>query len=222
MGTRLIGRVKLGREVIVSPSAIIYDNTRIGDGTYIGPNSILAYPPRGSLSLAARMGEHMRNEAPTSVGKEVTIRSNCVLYSGSTIGDGVEFGHNVMVRENVRVGDRTLIGTNTVIDGNCEVGKRVSIQTGAYLSYNTIIKDDVFLGPHCTLINDKYMGHKPVVLKGPVIEAGASVGCNATVFPEVIVGEKAMIGAGSVVTEDVPPYTIVTGVPARKIGTVPK
>jgi acetyltransferase-like isoleucine patch superfamily enzyme len=127
-----------------------------------------------------------------------------------------------MIRENVIVGNRTKIGTNTVVDGKSTIGSDVSIQTGVYVCTYSTVEDGVFLGPCCVLTNDKYVSQKKTKLIGPTVKRGASVGANALLFPGITVGEEAVIGAQAMVNEDVPPRTIYAGVPARKIGAVPK
>ena len=162
------------------------------------------------------------NKRLVEIGDNVVLRSGCVVYEDVKIGCDVEFGHHVLVREGTEIGDGSKIGTNTVIDGFSRVGRRVSIQSNVYIPLNTVIEDHVFLGPNVVLTNDKYLMRTDYELRGPVIRRGASVGANATILPGVEVGVEAMVGAGSVVIRDVPPKTIVAGVPARKIGEVPK
>ncbi len=220
----LYGPVILDKSVWLEPNVTIFGPVEIGKGTYVGPNCVLGFPDRTEFTeMLKKRNRATRSETgkPTKVGEEVNLRSNCVLYSGTTVGDRTQFGHNAMVRENVAIGERSLVGTNTVIDGNCTIGRNVSIQTGVYISTYTTIEDSVFLGPCCTLINDKYVTQTPYKLKGPTIRKGASIGANATVFPGVEVGEGAVVGAGAVVTKDVPSKVIVTGVPATRLKDVP-
>jgi len=157
----------------------------------------------------------------TRIGEEVHLRSNCVIYSDTVVGNRVRFGHNAMVREKVVIGDGSLVGTGSVIDGHCSIGCSVSIQTGVYISTFSVVEDAVFLGPHCALINDKYVAQRQFELKGPKIARGASIGANAVVFPGVTVGEGAVVGAGAVVTKDVPSRVVVVGVPAKRLKNVP-
>jgi acetyltransferase-like isoleucine patch superfamily enzyme len=108
-----------------------------------------------------------------------------------------------------------------VIDGDSVIGKDVSMQTGVYVPTNSVIEDHVFLGPYCVLTNDLYMSRKPYELKGPIIREYASIGANATIFPDVEIGEGAAVGAGAVVRKDVPPRAVFVGVPAKKLKDVP-
>ncbi len=108
-----------------------------------------------------------------------------------------------------------LIGTNSVIDGGTTIGDHVSIQSNVYIPTNTIIEDNVFLGPCASLANDKYPIRVKYDLKGPVLRKGASVGANATLLPGIEIGEGAMVAAGAVVTKDVPAWKLAIGSPAR-------
>jgi acetyltransferase-like isoleucine patch superfamily enzyme len=126
-----------------------------------------------------------------------------------------------MLREETEIGKNSLIGTGTIIDGNVKIGDRVSIQSSVYIPTYTTIEDDVFLGPRCTLTNDKYVMRKEYDLMGPIIEAGSSIGANATILPGIRIGKGAIVGAGAVVTKDVPSRKIVTGVPAKIFKEVP-
>jgi acetyltransferase-like isoleucine patch superfamily enzyme len=221
----LYGPVTLGDGVWLEPNVTVFGPVEIGKGTYVGPSCVLGFPDRGEFTemLKSRSREVRTGIGKvTRVGEDVQLRSNCVLYSGTTVGDRVRFGHNAMVRESVVIGDGSLVGTNAVIDGNCTLGRHVSVQTGVYVSTYTTIEDYVFLGPCCTLINDKYVTQAPYELKGPTVRKGASIGANAVIFPGVEVGEGAVVGAGAVVTKDVPSKVIVAGVPAARLKDVPK
>ncbi len=216
----VVGNVEMGEGVFVDAYAILLGPVSIGRGTYVGPNTVIGFPTSRSMKEILEKGE-TSEKAPTKIGEGCVIRSNCVIYEGSEIGNFVRMGHNVMIRENVRIGDGTLVGTNSVIDGHCKIGKAVSIQTGVYICTYSEVGNYVFLGPNAVLLNDKYVAQKEYDLKGPTIEDEASIGANATIFPRVRIGMGAVVGAGAVVTKDVPPKKIVIGVPARIVKDVP-
>ena len=150
------------------------------------------------------------------IGDKPLIRSGTIIYSNVKIGDRLKTGHRVLVRENTDIGDDVLIGTNSVIDGHCKIGNNVSIQTDVYITINTTIEDHVFIGPRVVTTNDKYMYYGAKLI-GPTIKKGARIGANSTLLPGVVIGENAVVGAGSVVTRDVPAGAVVAGNPARTI-----
>jgi len=132
-------------------------------------------------------------------------------------GHRLKTGHNVVIREMTKIGDNVLIGTNTVIDGSVSIGSNVSIQSNVYIPTNTVIEDNVFLGPCSVLANDKYPIRVEYGLKGPRLRKGASVGANATILPDVEIGEGAMVAAGALVTKDVPAWKLAIGTPAKVV-----
>lgn len=220
---QIYGSVSLSEGLTIEPNVIIYGPAEIGSCSYVGPNSIIGFPSRATLKdQLLNVTNNSLEHEPVRIGSQTIIRSNCVLYSNVIIGDHVRFGHNVMIRENVSVGDYSVIGTNVVIDGSCKIGRRVSIQTGVYISTFSTVEDHVFLGPRSILINDRYAMQKACVLVGPIIQQGASIGANATIFPGITVGEGAVVGAGAVVIDDVAPKSIVVGIPAMKLKNVPQ
>jgi len=149
------------------------------------------------------------------IGDDARVRSGTKLYADVEIGDRFVTGHDALVREDTQIGDDVVLGTKSVLDGSVTVGSNASIQTGVYVPPATEICDSVFLGPNAVLTNDPYPLRQDVGLEGPTIEDDVSVGANATVLPNVTVGQGAFVAAGAVVTEDVPPRTLAVGVPAK-------
>ncbi|MGQ9583430.1 MAG: acyltransferase [Thermoplasmatota archaeon] len=198
----------------------IYGGSRIGEGSYIAESVVVGHPGKDELALL--LEGRMDGVAGAVVGRGCILRDFGVLYSRAELGDRVQTGHHWLVRELTTVGEGTLIGSGVVVEDRCAVGARVSLQTGVYVPTNSKIEDDAFLGPRACLTNDRYMGRGEVRLIGPRICRGARVGANATILPGVTVGRDALVAAGAVVTEDVPEYTMVAGVPARKMGAVPE
>ena len=154
-----------------------------------------------------------------TIGPHAIIRSFTVIYAGSRIGAHLETGHGAVIREENRIGDDFSIWNNSTVDYGCVIGSRVRVHTGVYIAQFTVIEDDVFLAPGVMIANDRH----PICrdcMRGPTIKRAARVGINATLLPEIVVGEAALVGAGAVVTRDVPARAVVVGNPARVIGTV--
>lgn len=148
------------------------------------------------------------------------------------IAPDVKLGQDVKIYDFVNlygceIGDETKIGTFVEIQKGAPVGKRVKVSTHAFICEGVTIEDEVFIGHGVMFINDKYP--RATTAEGAVqtetdwqvvptlVKRRASIGSNATVLCGVTIGESAIVGAGSVVTQDVPPYTIVAGNPARVI-----
>ena len=179
---------------------------QVGDGALVDEDVILGYPS-GRLKTAD----------PLVIGPHAKIRSGSILYQSVVIGRNFETGHHVLIREENRIGDFVSVWANTVIDYGCVLGNRVKIHAQGYVAQFTVIEDDVFIAPGTVFGNDKY----PVssVLEGPRVKRGARIGVHVTVLPGVVIGENALVGAGSVVTKDVPDGMVVAGNPARVVAT---
>ena len=150
------------------------------------------------------------------------------------IAEDVKSGKNVKIHHpelvniyGCEIGDDTTIGAFVEIKNDVRIGKRVKIQAHAFIPEGVIIEDEVFIGPHVCFTNDKYphattstgqlKEEKDWVITKTVVQKKASIGANATILCGVTIGEGAMVGAGSVVTHDVPKGIIVVGNPAKQI-----
>lgn len=183
-------------------------NVELGEPYELDQSAIVGYP-------ATRLQKTVR----LVLGRGARIRSGCVVYMGSTIGERLELGHNVVLREENLIGDDVSVWSNSIIDYGCTIGNRVKIHCNCYVAQYSVIEDDAFLAPGVTIANDLYPGVKESkeLMRGPRIGRGAQVGVNATLLPYVEVGDNAIVGAGSVVTKSVPAGAIVAGNPARVV-----
>jgi acetyltransferase-like isoleucine patch superfamily enzyme len=180
---------------------------RIGSGAIIDDGVVLGYrPSRG-------------RDYVLTIGPGAYIRGGTVIYGGSRIGCNLETGHNVVIREENDIGDNFRIWNNSVIDYGCSIGSNVKIHNKVYVAQFTVIEDDVFLAPGVTLANDIHPGcpNSLECMRGPYINKGAQVGINCTILPRVVIGEYSVIGAGSVVTRDIPAGVVAYGSPAQVI-----
>jgi len=127
-----------------------------------------------------------------------------------------------VILEGAKIGSNCNICSHVFIENDVVVGNNVTVKNGVQLWDGLRIKDDVFIGPNVTFTNDNFPRSKryPGEFKGTTIHKGASIGANATILPGLCIGRSAMVGAGSVVTKDVPPYAIVIGNPAHITGYV--
>jgi acetyltransferase-like isoleucine patch superfamily enzyme len=180
----------------------------LGHGSRVDPGALLGYPTGRRIP-----------DATLRIGPGAQIRTGTVIYAGSTIGAGLETGHNVVIREENVIRDDFNIWNNSTIDYGCDIGNGVKIHCNVYVAQFTTLEDDVFLAPGVTIANDPH----PVCglcMRGPTIKRGARIGVNVTLLPHITIGEGALIGAGSVVTQDVPAHTLAYGNPARPVRSV--
>ena len=121
-----------------------------------------------------------------------------------------------VIFENARIGENCNICAHTLIENDVVIGSNVTIKSGVFLWDGTRVEDDVFIGPNATFTNDVMPRSKiyPDIFSGITLKKGASIGANATILPGITIGCKAMVGAGAVVTKDVPDYAVVIGNPA--------
>jgi acetyltransferase-like isoleucine patch superfamily enzyme len=157
-----------------------------------------------------------------SLGSDARLRSGTVLYAGTSIGDRLQTGHHVIVREECVIGDDVAIWSNSVVDYGCRIGDNVKIHCNCYVAQFTEIQDNAFLAPGVTVANDLYPGRADSgqAMSGPWIGPGAQIGVNVTLLPYVRIGAGCLVGAGSVVTRDLPAGTVAYGNPAVVHGDV--
>lgn len=192
-----------------------YDNKSI-----ILRGSIIGFPTGNTIRnyFSKNADDTYRNDTVSvSIGNNALIRPNSFIYEDVEIGEWFECGHNVIIRERTKIGNNTRIGTNTVIEGDVEIGNNVNIQSCVYIPKHTYIGDNVFIAPCVVITNDKYPPHAIGGLIGATIEDCVSIGANSTILPGITIAEHSLVAAGSVVTRDVPPYSMAIGVPAKMV-----
>lgn len=134
------------------------------------------------------------------IGDDTRIWQFCVIFAGAKIGADCNICASVLIENDVVIGDN------------------VTIKSGVQLWDGVRIEDNVFIGPNATFTNDNFPRSKtPYEQLNTFIRGGATIGANATILPGVTIGENAMVGAGSVVTKDVPPNAVVIGNPAKQV-----
>lgn len=154
---------------------------------------------------------------------DTLIHPTAVIDEGCTIGEGTRIWHFSHVMQGARVGKSCNIGQNVVISPGAIVGDRVKIQNNVSVYTGVTVEDDAFLGPSCVftnVINPRSFISRKDEFRPTIVRRGASIGANATIVCGNEIGEYAMIGAGAVVTKDVPPYSLWVGNPARQAGWV--
>lgn len=147
----------------------------------------------------------------------VFIHPTAHVDPGAKIGEGSRVWVNVQVREGAEIGVGCILSKDVYVDADVRIGDRCKVQNSVSLYRGVTIGDDVFIGPNAAFTNDRVPRafNSSWTITPTHIENGASIGANATIVCGVKIGEFAMVAAGSVVTKDVPPFTLVMGNPAR-------
>ena len=152
-------------------------------------------------------------------------KQHCVIADDAEIGEGTRVGNFVLIRDKTIIGRECLIGSYVDIEGDVRVGDFVSLQSGCYLTRGVVVEDHVFCGPRTMTLNDKHMTYgRPgmtFVRQAPRILRAARISGGSILCPGVTISENAVVGAGSVVTRDVPDRMIVLGNPAEVVRAVP-
>jgi acetyltransferase-like isoleucine patch superfamily enzyme len=198
----------------VAPGTLLGEGVVVHDGAIVGKQPVLS--PRSTASR-----EPM---PPAELGDGCVIAQGATVFAGSKLGKRVLVGDGACVRERCVVGDDVVIGHGSLVENDTAIGPRVKIQAQAYVTAYTMIEEDVFIAPCVVTTNDNFMGRtekRHELRRGPTIRRGARIGGGAVLLPGIEVGEEAFVGAGAVVTRDVPARTVVVGNPARVLRDVP-
>lgn len=153
---------------------------------------------------------------------DVYIHPSAHVSPEAMIGRGSKIWINSQIREGAEIGENCIVSKDTYIDAGVKIGKNCKIQNGVSIYKGVEIKDDVFVGPNACFTNDKVPRafNAEWKITPTTIEKGASIGANATIVCGITIGEYAMVGAGSVVTKDVEPYSLVMGNPAKHVSYI--
>lgn len=154
---------------------------------------------------------------------EYQAHETAIIDEGCRIGAGTRIWHFSHIMPDCVIGERCNIGQNVVISPGVVLGNNVKIQNNVSVYTGVVCEDDVFLGPSCVftnVLNPRSAIPRKNQYRKTLVRRGATIGANATIVCDHTIGEYALIGAGAVVTKDVPPYALVVGNPSRQIGWV--
>jgi acetyltransferase-like isoleucine patch superfamily enzyme len=203
----------------VHPTAIVYDGTILGDDVRVLEHAVVGKQPTlGATSTAKR-----DPLPPARIGDGTVVSTGAIVFAGSTIGANCIVGDQSCIRERVELADNCVLGRGSLIENDTTVGEGTRIQAGAYITAYSTLEEDVFIAPCVVTTNDNFMGRteqRRALMKGPTIRRGARIGGGAILLPAVEIGEEAFVGAGAVVTKDVPARKLVVGSPARVLRDV--
>ncbi|MFN0155075.1 MAG: DapH/DapD/GlmU-related protein [Gaiella sp.] len=205
----------------IHPTAIVHPGTVLGEDV-----KVLEYAVVGKQPVLSPRSTAAREPLPPAViGAGTVVSTGAIVFAGTTVGARVILGDQSCVRERVTLGDDVVLGRGSLIENDTTVGAFTKIQAGAYVTAYSLLEEDVFIAPCVVTTNDNFMGRteeRRALMKGPTIRRGARIGGGAVLCPGVEIGEEAFVGAGAVVTRDVPPRVVVVGSPARVLRDVPE
>ena len=189
-----------------SASQTTLDNAVLGQGTIVEPGVVVGYRYHSDCG-AARIGAHG------------ILRQGTIIYGDVAIGDHFQTGHYALIRAKVRMGDYCCIFHRATVEGIVRMGDGVRIMAHVYIPSRTWFGDHIFVGPGVSFLNDRTPGRYATdnvpTPRGATIEDHVVIGGGATILPGVTIGAQSFVGAGALVNKDVPPRSLVVGVPGR-------
>ena len=211
--------VAIPDSVVLGGNVVVHAGTTLGEGVRVHDGAVIGKP----LSLGSRSTASREGPPPVVVGDAAIIGAGAVLVAGASVGEGAMVGDQAHVRERSVLGRLSVLGRGASMENDALVGAGARIQSGCYITAFCEVEDDVFMAPGVKTLNDPTAGRRAPgeKLRGPRLRRGCRIGGGAVLLPGVVVGEEAFVGAGAVVTRDVPERTLVMGVPARAVGPAP-
>ena len=211
----------MAAEPEIHPTAIVYPGTKLGDGVKVLEHAVVGKQP----ALSPRSTAKREELPPAELGDGTIVSTGAVVFAGTTIGARGIVGDQACIRERVTIADDVVVGRGSLVENDTTIGALTRIQADAYITAYSTLEDNVFIAPCVVTTNDNFMGRterRYELMRGPTIHRGARVGGGAILCPGVEIGEEAFVGAGAVVTKDVPARKIVVGNPARVLRDVPE
>jgi len=203
----------------IHSTAIVYPGTVLGEGV-----KVLEYAVVGKQPVLSPRSTAKRDPLPPAeLGAGTIVSTGAVVFAGTKVGERVIIGDQSCVRERVTIGDDVVLGRGSLVENDTTIGALTKIQADAYITAYSTLEENVFIAPCVMTTNDNFMGRterRHELIAGPTIRRGARVGGGAILCPGVEIGEEAFVGAGAVVTKDVPPRMLVVGNPAKVLREV--
>lgn len=207
--------IVLGADCVVGANAVLHGGVHLGEGVLIEDNVIVGQPERGYASRRHYPGAG----TATRIGDGAVVRAGAIVYAGVQIGQLTTIGHHTLLRSNVSIGEDSQLAHGLTVERGARIGNGVRISPLCHLTHNSYVGDHVLLGAGVHTTDAKQMlwrdPDREEELRPPRFCDHCKVGAGSTLLPGVVIGAQATVGAGSVVTRDVPPGAVAYGVPAR-------
>jgi acetyltransferase-like isoleucine patch superfamily enzyme len=203
----------------IHETAVVYPGTVLGEGVKVLEHAVVGKQP----TLSPRSTAKRDPLPPSEIGDGTIVSTGAVVFAGSKIGERVILCDQSCIRERVTIGDDVVVGRGSLIENDTTIGALTKIQADAYITAYSTLEDNVFIAPRVVTTNDNFMGRteqRHDLIAGPTIRRGARIGGGAVLCPGIEIGEEAFVGAGAVVTRDVPARMLVVGNPARVLREV--
>jgi len=214
-GVQLGAGCRVGHHVVIHADTVVGQNVRIDDHANLGK-----HPMRAANSATTK-----EQELPgLTLGDGCIVGTGVVLYRGAAIDGKVLMADLCTVRENVTIGRGTIVGRGVTVENVCTIGRYCKLESECYITAYSTLEDRVFVAPGVVTSNDNFVGRTAERFKhfkGVTVRRGGRIGAGSVILPGITIGEDALVAAGSVVTRDVPPRTIVLGQPAKAWREVP-
>jgi acetyltransferase-like isoleucine patch superfamily enzyme len=213
--------VIVGDDVVIHPFVVIEEGVKIGRGVEIFPGSYIGKTPKGAGATA----RSIQFDPVVDLGDGCSIGPNAVIFYDVIVGHNTLVGDGASIREGCRIGSMCIVGRYVTLNYETQVGDNVKIMDHSWMAGKMRIGNNVFISGGVMTANDRYMGardYQEDEIIGPEIREGARIGAGAILLPKLIIGENAVVAAGSVVTKNISADTLVMGIPARFAINLPR
>ena len=208
----IIGDCVIGDNCIIHSHAFIGDNVRLGEHVEIHHGSVIGREPKSAGATCAPIDY----DKFINIGNNTILGPHTIVYYDVKIGCNTLIGDGASIRERCEIGNRCIIGRYVTINYNVSIGNDVKIMDLSHITGNTVIEDQVFIGPIVGTANDNKIkeGYGDHIL-GQYISEGAIIGLGSMILPDIKIGKNTWVGAGALVTKDVKDNQLVKGMPAK-------
>lgn len=218
-GLNLAPGVAIPDDAEIAPGVTIHAGVELGAGVVLGQGAIVGRPQR--IDRRSRTPVSAA-DPPTLLDGGATVGAYSVVVAGARIGANAYLGDHALLREGAFVGEEAVIGQAAAVGHSTRTGARSRLQTRVSVGPWTVMEEDVFVGGGVLFVSDATMGRRDphCAPTGILVRRGARIGSGAIIFSPVELGEESVVGAASLVRDDVPPRAVVAGTPARYLRAV--